>query len=139
MENASKALLIAAVAMVTIALISLAASFVIRGNFLVSTFTDQISQTELKNHNNKFMKYDGAITGMDAISACQAVALNNAEVPEKAVILRFVVDSGTTYTVGVSGNNSYSQIANMIEKTRQYSSRVVLSGKGLVSEIIINN
>ena len=101
MENASKALIIAGAILLAILLISLGIMIFNQAQDTVSS--SGMSQAEMQTFNNKFLKYEGTISGS------QAKALINEVLTSNATSVRQVTLGGSyTTTTGITSSSKYS-------------------------------
>ena len=135
MENATKALLIAAAVLVAILIISLG---LVVYNMAAETVQGvNMSETEIQAHNDKFMRYEGTAERGSQVNALLQTALTNnldATNEGEKVIVEYKegstatttlvaasqssspkkVDTGATYTVTAIYDNSSKLITKMI-------------------------
>lgn len=109
MENASKALIMAGAILLAILLISL-------GIMVFNQTQEQatnigLDQAQLQVFNNKFIKYEGIISGLKAKSLVNEVIANNNDetTPDITVILgsETIVNDTINKTSGIATNKKY--------------------------------
>lgn len=129
MENASKAILIAGSVIIVLLIISLAVYFYNQSVELVDVFGNKITTTEIKNHNNTFLMYDGELRGIDVINACVKVEEYNttARLPVNVI----VKINGTD----VSIMNNYYYIINNVKRTVVYTASLGYNDQGVINLI----
>ena len=129
MENASKAILIAGSVIIVLLIISLAVYFYNQSVELVDVFDNKITTTEIKNHNNTFLMYDGELRGIDVINACVKVEEYNttARLPVNVI----VKINGTD----VSIMNNYYYIINNVKRTVVYTASLGYNDQGVINLI----
>lgn len=129
MENASKAILIAGSVIIVLLIISLAVYFYNQSVELVDVFRNKITTTEIKNHNNTFLMYDGELRGIDVINACVKVEEYNttARLPVNVI----VKINGTD----VSIMNNYYYIINNVKRTVVYTASLGYNDQGVINLI----
>ena len=104
MENATKALLIAAAILIAIVLISLGVYVLNRGESTVKDAARNMDQTQIMAINSKFTSYEGTIRGSQVNALAQTVITHNqSEKPENGgsgayVLITHANSTGTAAT-----------------------------------------
>lgn len=129
MENASKAILIAGSVIIVLLIISLAMYFYNQSVELVDVWGNKITSTEIKNHNNTFLVYDGELRGIDVISACIKVEEYNttARLPVNVIV--------KINNTNVSIMNNYYYILNNVKRTVIYTAILGYDDQGIINLI----
>ena len=134
MENASKALLIAAAILLVILIISL-------GIYIYNQAQDTVNnngmdQTEIQAFNNKFSKYEstGTTTGTQVRSLIQEMVASNASNPSHEVTMDLTYKKSNGTSVKDSSTDPSS---NNINSRAKYSVELKYGNGGYVNQIII--
>ncbi len=137
MENASKALLIAGAILIVLAIIAIGVSVFNNSKIFANRFTDQLTNSEIENHNNVFMIYDGKVTGSEVINACLKARQLNSE--QEKIDMSIVVNVGTQYSFNDDNITQYDTILNTIAssyKTSVFQGNIIYNDKGLLDSIM---
>lgn len=154
MENAIKALLIAAGVIVTILIISLAMTI-----FNKSSSTDDVSTTlsslEIMRFNQKYEQYEGVKTGGIVKKVLSYIIEENEFLDEegdvnKGIKLRSNIpemisafpswgDALTTRTYGLRYSSNIKKFSDKISKSRRYKIWYKYNKSGLIYEVHIDN
>ena len=126
MENATKALLIAAAVLVAILIISL--GLAVYNKASNATDSADLSSTEIQAQNEKFLRYEGTNKRGSEVNALLETVLNS------------YLTSGTEVTI--AGNSGAAIDGNSITKVNTsglYSITCTRDGNGVVTSITINS
>lgn len=119
MENASKALLIAAAILIAILLISLGIYSYTQGQSVVNN--NGMGEAEIQSFNNKFLKYEGSHSGTEIKSLIQEVIATNAGIEDKS--LQIEVTGG-----GLSNKKDAKDLSTISSKISTQSKYTVTFG-----------
>lgn len=119
MENATKALLIAAAVLIAIMLISFGV-YIISNTSSTITDNGDLSQQEVTSFNQQFTNYEGPnVTGTRVNGLLKTVYTHNLTAADSSQIVQVVVDSSTVLTgsetvtpARVGTGNTYSVVCN---------------------------
>ena len=109
MENASKALLLAAAILIAIILISLGVYIVNQGSEVVGQGGQALDEVSIQTFNGKFDIYEGTITGSKVKQLIKTVNTSNTSNPNQLVIINLdgkplnEVKDGKATTASTSG------------------------------------
>lgn len=128
MENATKALLIAAAILVTIIIISLGLAVVRQGQEAISS-TD-MSEAEIESYNAKFKSYEGNNVSTADVNALLSQVLSHNQSEAKK-------GTGRSVTVKVGSTTAVNASSSSVDKLSgtNYYKVVCTMTKGLVTEI----
>ncbi len=134
MENASKAIIIAGAVIIVLLIISLAVYFYSQSTGVVDIFGKKISATEIKNHNNSFLVYDGEVLGVEVVNSCIKIKEYNvnARLPIKVTVYP---EKGKSYTFSYDDIEQYQNVLNEVNRTRVYKGTVAYSNEGIIDTI----
>lgn len=135
MENASKALLLAAAILIAIILISLGVYIVSQGSDVVGQGGQALDEVSIQQFNNKFDIYEGTKTGTQVKQLIKAVSASNTSNPGQQVAL----DGDTTLftpTTDAEGITTY-KAAPTIGNSKKYTITMAEYTSGIVSKITI--
>lgn len=129
MENATKALLIAAAILVAILIISL--GLAVYNKAANATDSADLSQAQVQAYNEKFLKYEGTSKRGSEVNALLETVLNHNMT---------VADASQKITVnGTPGLNSdATSITTRAATSKLYSVTCTRDASGLVNEITVN-
>lgn len=135
MENASKAILIAGAVIVVLLIISLSVYFYNKSIGVVDIFGNKINTTEVKNHNNSFMIYDGELLGVEVVNACIKIKEynTNARLPVEVSVW---VTRGATYSFNYKDITNYETILNRVNRTMVYNGTVSFDEQGVINKVV---
>lgn len=133
MENASKAVIIAGSVIIVIMIISLSMYFYGQSTTIVDVFGNKINTTEVKNHNNSFLVYEGDLLGTEVINACIKIKEynTNGRLPVEAV----VQINGVDRSFGYADLSNYEYILNNVNRTRVFLGTVEYDDQGIVNKV----
>ena len=136
MENATKALLIAAAVLIAILIISL--GLVVYNSSAETVNSANLSQQEVQSSNEKFVRYEGTHKrGSEVNAMLQTVLSANADARATGEDNKLVSVSGDA---GISLGTDAKSLGTPANTSQLYTISVVRDGTGgLVSEIIVNN
>lgn len=99
MESASKALLIAGAILVTLAVVAVAVAVASRGEGTLNEIGDiAINDTLVANQVNKFIKYEGQVTGSQVKQCISAALAHNSNLGvDEAIYAVSVIAGGKSY------------------------------------------
>ena len=128
MENATKALLIAAAILVAIIIISLGLAVVRQGQEAISNA--DMSEAEMESYNAKFKAYEGnKVSTSDVNALLSQVLSHNQNETQKGTGRSITVKINSTTAVS-SGSNTVSKVSGT-----NYYKVVCTMTKGLITEI----
>ena len=144
MENASKALIIAASVLLSIMIIALGVTIFNKAQG--SADTTQLDTTEINMFNSKFERYSGNQLGSQVKSLISFVISNASTNKDEPSKLPTVSSNGTTASGGESAYsdmqtyiNTLGSIRNNVTSTRTYNVVCEYSTSGLITKITIND
>ena len=132
MENATKALLIAAAVLVAILIISLGLVIYTRASETVDGAGD-LTEYQIQQFNEKFLKYQGERSGSDVNAMLQTVFNHNLAQEDTSTMV--AVDGDATVT---TGTNLTSSPARVSTGARYTVTCEINPDTGLISEIHVD-
>lgn len=127
MENATKALLIAAAVLVAIIIISLTLAIVRQGSEAINQA--DLSEAEKTQFNSKFTVYEGSNVATSSINALLTTVLNHNQEETEQKTVRYVKVSGNGATLATNATS-----ITRVTGSSYYTVQCVYT-KGIVSEI----
>lgn len=117
MENASKALLLAAAILIAIILISLGVYIVSQGSDVVGQGGQALDEVSIQQFNGKFDIYEGTITGSKVKQLIKTVSASNTSNPGQQVLItdstgKSILTPSTDSTTGATTYKATSAIGN---------------------------
>mgnify|MGYP004489331069 CR=1 FL=1 len=151
MENATKALLIAAAVLIAIILISLGVSIVNSAQDQINQSSNALNSAEIESFNSKFRSYEGAaVSGTKVRTLARAVIQNNQSQDDdsRKVVMRLVSSNDIqdlSQLSGTSGNSvldkDTSEVPtsgdNSIATGNRYIVKCKTDNSGLIKYIFI--
>ena len=139
MENASKALLIAAAILLAIILISLGIYIINQGSDLIRN--NGMSQAQKTSFNQRFTQYEGDQKGSGVRSLIQeVVAADSDENNQDAGIFITVTGPGGVAIVsGDAQSGPTTSSTSVIKNTKTYTVEIGYGTNGFVNSVTINN
>lgn len=138
MENATKALLIAAAVLITILVISLGVVIYTKASEAVDGAID-MSEYQIKQFNEKFLKYQGKnVSGSDVNAMLQTVFNHNNAQPTADTCVEVTDSINSSATIAKS--NTITSAPNKVNIGARYSITITVDTKTkLVKTIAIGN
>lgn len=130
MENASKALLLAAAILIAIILISLGVYIVSQGSDVVGQGGKALDEVAIQQFNGKFDIYEGTKTGTQVKQLIKTVAANNASNPGQQVTLSASEDI-------VTGDINSYKASSKIGNSKKYIISMTPGTAGVIDTISI--
>ena len=133
MENASKAIIIAGSVIIVIMIISLSMYFYGQSTTIVDVFGNKINTTEVKNHNNSFLVYEGDLLGTEVINACIKIKEYNvnSRLPVEVVVEINRIERVFDY----QDLSEYEYVLNNVNRTRVYQGMIEYDDQGIINKI----
>ena len=132
MENASKALLLAAAILIAIILISLGVYIVNQGSDVVGQGGQVLDEVSIQQFNGKFDIYEGTITGSKLKQLIKTVSASNTSNPGQQITL--TIDATLCTPTTASEITTY-KATNKIGNSAKYIVTMKTYTAGVVSEI----
>lgn len=135
MENASKAILIAGAVLIVLLIISLGVYFYYQSQGVVDIFGKKLTTTEIKNHNNSFIIYDGEIVGVEVINACIKIKEYNVSARLPVTVSVCTTKGKTPYVFDYTDLDYYQNIINEVNRTRVYVGEISYNNEGIIDSV----
>lgn len=133
MENATKALLIAAAVLIAILIISLGVVVYQKASEAVNGAGD-LSEYEIEQFNAKFTKYQGSNVSGSEVNAMVQTVVNHNNAESRAQGNQYVKVTGSVVTVSAGAVNT---MPTKVPTGNRYSITVKMDTDGLVNEIVV--
>ena len=135
MENASKAIMIAGAVLITMLVVSLIVIFLGNASSITSTFAEEITGAKVENHNNKYLKYEGRVRGIEVINAATSVL--------EELKMKDPLDISMKYyniVLDKSNKKNYDSIINNVDKYKVYTVSLKYDkNSGLINRIVVGD
>lgn len=136
MENATKALLIAAAVLVAVLIITLGIVVYTRASEAVEGAGD-LSEYQILQFNDKFTKYQGENVAGSEVNALLTTAFNhNNKQEDTSTCVTVTVKSGSTTTTAVTKSNELSATPTPVSTGARYKVKCTINTKSKLVESI---
>lgn len=135
MENASKAIIIAGAILLMLSIISIGVMIFGKGRVFVINMDEQLSQTDIDNHNSQFLRFEGKVSGAEVKNACTAVAQINER--NKEFTMKIIVTGVAQFPSGdeTQSKNQYNLIMNNVGNTQMYEGIITYNSDGIIDTL----
>ncbi len=134
MENATKALLIAAAVLIAIILISLGVSIVSSAQDQINQSSSALDTAEIESFNSKFRSYEGtAVSGTKCKTLARAVVQNNLSQADESKRVNLYIDGA----VKIASTATNPTVPSEIGSGYRYDVECKTDASGLIKDIYL--
>lgn len=134
MENATKALLIAAAVLIAIILISLGVSIVSSAQDQINQSSSALDTAEIESFNSKFRSYEGSsVSGTKCKTLARAIVQNNLSQEEQSKRVELYIDNA----LKIQSTETNPSVPSEIESGKRYDVSTKTDASGLIKEIYL--
>ena len=135
MENATKALLIAAAVLIAIILISLGVSIVSSAQDQINQSSSALDTAEIESFNSKFRSYEGeSVSGTKVKTLARAIIQNNLSQEDESKRVALILKGSNNKTI-IKTDNSTTDMPTDIKTGNRYKVECKTDASGLIKEI----
>lgn len=133
-SNISRVILITGAVVIVLLILSISIYYVQKSEIFINLFSNSIDEIELKDHNNRYVIYEGTVVGTEIINLANRIVLNNKSDNILGMSMS-LVDGNTIIEITPSDSSQLGNLINSVIKTRAYIGTSTINDVGLIVKL----